>query len=77
MEMRFRNTLREYGDDPEAVDTVIRRLSRILSIKERLENALGSPVESLVTSDCGEPLCNSRQTETSALPGEQRWSGFD
>jgi molybdenum cofactor cytidylyltransferase len=77
VELRFRNALQEYGDDPKAVDTVIRRLSRILGIKERLENALGLPVESLVTSDCEDPLCNSLQTDTRALLGEQPWSGFE
>ncbi len=77
VEIRFRNRLREYGKDPEAADTVFRRMSKILTIKERLENALGSSVESHITSDCGEPLGNFPRGDASAPSGEFRESGCE
>jgi molybdenum cofactor cytidylyltransferase len=48
VEMRFLQRLTTFSEDPAAVDTVMRRLSKILRIKARLENALGSPVESVL-----------------------------
>jgi molybdenum cofactor cytidylyltransferase len=50
VEKRFRERLGSLGKDPDLADTVHQRLCNILSIKDRLEQALGSSVESVLPS---------------------------
>jgi molybdenum cofactor cytidylyltransferase len=67
VEKRFRKRLGSCGEDTRLAETVIQRLSHILSIQERLEKALGSPIEKVLPStfaDAGEDQHEDLSLET-------------
>jgi molybdenum cofactor cytidylyltransferase len=63
IEARFRAKLDSVRQDPHLVDTISRRLSNILGIRDRLAQALGAPVESVLVSACADCAEDEREGE--------------